>query len=351
MGERRLGRSGRRFRRTRRLTRERRGVAAVVGTLLALLVFFALFGVFLTQYLPLWMTDNEAQFSSQVEASFAQFKSDVDTQYVLGAPPTYGQPFPLSSQSVPLLSQPTQGVLSLAPPSCPTGFNPNGTPVTPTQCAFERISLNVSSSTVTTQNHPYLVSVASSVLKMSLPNRYYTPETYYLEDDAVVQVQPGGHQLLAIPPPLNATDAAGNLSISASFLVMYGSPATITGQGSENVYSGLLFSQTVSSAGRFLYQAKSTSPATSLPFTLVYQIGTQNVCAWYSYLSNFTAMSGLPSSAAKLTVNYASSFTPTAAICYDSSGETYVLTLTFSNVHYATFYYAATLVSLGVGAA
>jgi hypothetical protein len=349
MGARRLGRSGRRYRQSRRLTRERRGVAAVVGTLLAMLVFFALFGVFLTQYLPLWMTDNESQFSSQVEGAFAQLKSDIDTQYVLGAPPTYGEPFPLSSQSVPLLSQPTEGVLSLGPPSCAAGFNPNGTPVAPAACAFERISLNVSSSTPTTQNHPYINAEASSVLSMSLPNRYYTPETYYLEDDALVEVQPGGHQILAIPPPLNATDAAGNLSISASFLVMYGSPQTVVGQGSENVYSGLLFSQPVSSAGRFLFQAKSTVPPTSLPFTFTYQIGTRNVCAWYSYLANFTAISDIPASVAKLTVNYASSFTPTPAVCYDGSGETYVVTLTFSNVHYATFYYAATLMSVGAG--
>ncbi|MCI4354935.1 MAG: hypothetical protein L3K06_06175, partial [Thermoplasmata archaeon] len=58
---------GQRYRRRHRLGKDTRGVVAVVGTLLAMLVFFSLFGIFIEQYLPLWMTDNESSFTSQTQ--------------------------------------------------------------------------------------------------------------------------------------------------------------------------------------------------------------------------------------------------------------------------------------------
>ena len=93
----------------------RRGVVSVIGTLLALLVFFALFGIFLTQYVPLWMTDNESAWTSQTQQSFAQLKSNMDLQVALGNTGLLSVPFVMSSQSIPLIAQPTQGVLSFVP--------------------------------------------------------------------------------------------------------------------------------------------------------------------------------------------------------------------------------------------
>ena len=78
--------------------------------------------IFLTQYVPLWMSDNEAQFTANAAASFGLLKSSIDSQYVLGAPQTYGLPVQISSDSVPLLAQPTQGTLTFLPQICPKGF-------------------------------------------------------------------------------------------------------------------------------------------------------------------------------------------------------------------------------------
>ncbi|HTT25996.1 MAG TPA: hypothetical protein VMH90_03415, partial [Thermoplasmata archaeon] len=105
-----------RRRRYRRL-RGRRGVVSVIGTLLALLVFFALFGIFLTQYVPLWMTDNESAWTSQLQTSFATLKSNMDLQVALGSSGLLATPFVMSSQGIPLIAQPTEGILSFVPNS------------------------------------------------------------------------------------------------------------------------------------------------------------------------------------------------------------------------------------------
>jgi hypothetical protein len=318
---------------------------AVVGTLLALLVFFALFGVFITQYVPLWMTDNEAALSSQAEAAFAQFKSDVDSQYALGAPPTYGTPFPISSGSVPLLAQATEADLSLVPATCAavggSTFYANGTPKVPNDCIFERVAAATSAANHPTVNNPFSNPIPSELLAEQLPNRYFTPQTFYYEDDALIQVQPGGHQILAIPPPLNITNVGGNISVSSSFVNLVGTPGTITGQGSENVYSGLLTYSTISSVGRF-----QSATSSALPFNFTYQIGTRNLCAWDGYLSGLLNASGLSASHYKLT-----NYTLTSTICLNPSQQTYVITLNLININYATVFYAVVQVGLGVGGA
>ena len=190
----------------------------MVGTLLALLVFFALFGIFLTQYVPLWMTDNESQFTAQTATSFAELKEDIDTQYILGGPPTFGSSFTLASNGIPLLAQPTEGTLAFLPTTCPGGFYTKATtsspglygqPASPSYCVFENVTLSVGPG----GSGPYTQHVPSGVLEMLLPNRYYNTQTFYFEDDAVVQSQGGVQQILTFPPPLNVTTINSNLSL------------------------------------------------------------------------------------------------------------------------------------------
>jgi hypothetical protein len=343
--------AGRRYRRSRRL-RGRRGVVAVIGTLLALLVFFALFGIFLTQYLPLWMTDNESQFSAAAAASFAQFKSAVDTQYALGGPQTYGVPFTLSSDSVPLLAQPTQGTLTFLPQSCSGGFYTAttsghnatnlGQPLSPTACTFLNVTIQPGpgGSSYSTQ------AIPSGVLQFALPNRYYTPETFYFEDDAVIQSQSSGYQIMAIPPPLNITHVGGNTTVTTSVLQLYGNSSAIIGQGSEDVYSHLRYSQFLGSNG-----GSPTSPVTTFSF----EVGTQYPCAWSNFLYNLVKnQSGLASLSPvpfnlhpfKMT-GY--SGLPYTGSCFNSASATTVLAFTVTTVSYVEMYLAGVQLTLGVG--
>ena len=334
---------------------------AVIGTLLALLVFFALFGVFLTQYVPLWMTDNESQFATQTAASFAQFKSNIDLQYAIGGPSSLGTPFILSSQGVPLIAQPTSGTLTFVPSTCPAQavtvgattsyysfYTANllpsgktvGQPVNPYRCIFENVTIGYGPGGIGT---PYYQRAASGVLAMNLPNRYYSPETFFFEDDGVIQSQVGGYQIMLYTPPFNITTVASNTTISTSFLQTYGNASTIIGQGAQQVYTHLRYSQFLSSNGK--YNA-GTHSYTNTNFSM--EIGTQYPCAWYSFLSHQMNVSGLPSSDYTLTQNGTAAF---PSSCINSAGTTTIvwLKITAFVVDYVTLFYAGVQLSTNIG--
>jgi hypothetical protein len=336
--------ASRRYRRARRLHHHKRGVVSVVGTLLALLVFFTLFGIFLTQYLPLWMTDNEAQFTSQAAYSFALFKSNVDSQYQFpaGTPQTLGTPFVMSSQGIPLLAQPTQGTLVYLSSTCPSGFYAKGItgataanygqPLNTANCVFA----NVSFSHGPGGSGFYSQHIATGTLEMILPNRYFIGQTFYFEDDGVIEEQQSGQQIMNVNPPLNVTSNGGNLTVTSSLLQLYGNSSTYIGQGSQDVYSHSRYSQAAVSNGIHVLANNSY-----LPFVYSFQIGTQYPCAWSAFLNKTMAISGVAKS------DY--SYTPYSGPCYNPTGVTYDLKLTISNVDYSVLDYAGVQVSLGVG--
>jgi hypothetical protein len=329
-------RTRRHLRRPRRLSHSRRGVVAVVGTILALLVFYALFGVFLTQYVPLWMAQNESTFSNQAEASMALLKSEIDEQYALGAPSTYAAPFTINSAGIPLIAQPTQATLSFLPPSCSAGFYANGTPKNPSACVFEHLFLGLGPGSTAKQNHPYNQTVPTSLLEMQLPNRYFTPQTFVFEDDGLVQMEPVGHQWMAVPPPLNVSHVATNTSVTASFLQLSGNYSVAVGVGSREIYSQLLYTQAVTSSGRF-----ATTGGTPILFNLTFEVGTHNPCGWWTFFSNLVNSSGLSPSKYSLTPSAA----PTASACQNPGGATEVVSLSFLNINYASVFYAGVQLS------
>lgn len=323
---------------------------AVIGTLLALLVFFTLFGVFLTQYLPLWMTENEAAFTSQADLAFSTFKSTVDSQYQLGGPPTVGVPFTLSSGSVPLLAQPTEGILEFLPSGCASGFvvpgdaGVLGQPVVAASCLFVNISLSAgpgATYSASSPTPPFSQRVATGVLEMVLPNRYYNPVTYFYEDDAVIASQPGGYQAMAVNPPLNITrNAAGNTTVSTSLLQLYGNASAVVGLGSQDLYSHYRYSQDVASNGAFVAANKSY-----LPLRFTFEIGTQYPCAWWAFLHQTMGLSGVSSRNWTLTPSAA----PSLATCSNTAGATTVVTLEVWNVNYVQYDFAGVQVSTGIG--
>jgi len=336
--------ASRRYRRARRLHHHKRGVVSVVGTLLALLVFFTLFGIFLTQYLPLWMTDNESQFSSQAAYSFALLKSNVDSQYQFptGSPQTLGTPFVVSSQGIPLLAQPTESTLVFLPSTCPSGFYAKGIagatpanygqPVNSALCVFA----NVSFSHGPGGSGLYSQRIATGTLEMILPNRYYSPQVFFFEDDGVIQTQIGGYQIMEVNPPLNVTYNGGNLTVTSSLLQLFGNASTYIGQGSQDVYSHFRYSQSAVSNGIHVIANNSY-----IPFVYTFQIGTQYPCAWSAFLQKTMQNAGVPGT------SY--TFTPYAGSCANPSGTTTDLTLKVSNVDYSALYYAGVQMSFGVG--
>ncbi len=327
-------------------------MAAVVGTLLSLLVFFALFGIFLTEYLPTWMTDNELAFVGQADTALLQFKSNIDAQSALGGPTVEATSFPLSSQGVPLLAQPTQATLILLPSSCPNGLTtPTGKtyefPVNSTTCVFQTVAFSAAAGTATSL--PFNQSTSTSVLEMELPNRYFTPQTFYYENDAVIQTQAGSHTQIVGPPPFAISKTARNTTISTAFVGLYGNSTVVSGQGSEEVYSQLVTSDRVTSNGLFLAANK-----TAVPFVFTFEIGTRNLCAWYTYVSQLVSSSGVTSSAYALKWYQGSTktwltTTPSSTVCTDDQGYTHILWLKMTGVSYATVVVSSINVHMGTG--
>jgi hypothetical protein len=334
------------YRRSRRLRRDRRGVVAVVGTLLALLVFFSLFGVFLTQYVPLWMEQNESQFSNGLIASLATLKSGVDDQYTLGGIPAYSVPFTVSSESVPLFAQPTIATLAYLS-GCPGGFVAGDVPSSISGCAFEKLAFSSGAKTGT--NNPFGQTAPTNYLQVSDPNRYYPPENYYFEDDAIVGEQSTAHQWMIVPPPFNVTKTPGNISVQASMLILEGNATSFSSVGSKDVTSHLASHVKHTSPGWFL-----TTAGAPRMFNATLTLGVYGMCAWYNFLNNETtyALGAASSSTWSLTITGASgTVTPPLSFstCLGAASITYDLTLVIHSVSYASVYVAQDQLSFNAG--
>jgi hypothetical protein len=300
----------RRRRYRRHIRRSSRGVVAVIGTLLALLVFFALFGVFLTQYLPLWMNENEVAFTEQAEASMAQLKSNIDLQAALQAPPVYQTPFTMNSEGVPLIAQPTVGVLSFIP------FTPG---------VFANVSMNPGPG----EGHMFYQNISLGTVSMYLPNRYYSPQTFSFEDDAVVQSQTQLTQILAFPPTMTVNQTGTSIAVTMSLVQLLGNASQVITTGTQEVSSHFIFSQTYSSNG------------TGLPGSLAasFSLGTHYPCAWATYLNSLLSASNIG----------ASHYTLTPSTCVASNGNVVDVSLSFRGISYFGLVFSEFNLVTGVG--
>lgn len=279
---------------------------AVVGTLLAMLVFFSLFGVFIEQYLPLWMTDNESMFTSDTQTSFAQLKSNMDLQTALQGPAVYATPFTMSSQGVPVLAQPTAGVLNFVPKSSGVFANVSMVPGPGGAAQFYQ---NFSLGTLT----------------MQLPNRYYTPQFFEFEDDGVIQSQSANQQLLLYPPSLTLNSSGNTFGATLSLVQMLGNATQAVSTGTQEVYSHFLFSQVFT----------STPSVGTVSATL--RLGTHYPCAWTRFLETEFANANLGVHA-----------TVSPATCVTQQSASLIV-VTFSGLASFTLVLAEFAINVGVG--
>jgi hypothetical protein len=307
MGEFRVRIGGRCYRRRRRLSHQREGVVAVVGTLLSLLVFLALFGIFITQFLPLWMDENEAQFTGQTQASFADLKSNIDLQATLGAPAVMATPFVMASEGVPLLAQPTPGVLSFIP-------------------AQPGVYANVSVIPGPAGSQPLYQNYSLGVVQMTLANRYYSPQTFEFEDDAVIQSQSAVSQLVLYPPGLAINATGTQVGVTLSLLQLAGNASQTVSTGTQEVYSHYLFTQSY------------TSNASTNIVHAVVKIGTYFPCAWVTFLTNVFGSAG---AGAHLVV--------TPSTCTAATATPALVTATISTLASFTLVVAEAQIVVGVG--
>jgi hypothetical protein len=288
---------------------------AVVGTLLSLLVFLSLFGTFLTFYLPLWMADNESSFTSGVETSLAELQSNMQLQAETGKPPILSTPFTMSSDSVPLLSVPTTATLAFLP-------NTPGTSVSLTIPNFL-----TSGSTYSTN----LGGTLGSLL-ITVPNRYYSAETFEVENGAVIQSAGDANQLVAYPPLFLLQKTGTTLSLSLMLMQLYGNASRLTSPGTIEVYSQLLGNaQTL--------QNLNGVPVSSLTLSVT----THYPCAWSTFFTQSRAIANL--TATQMAVTYTAGYTP----CTLVNGQAKTVTVTITNIATVTLILANVQLSSGIG--
>lgn len=233
----------------RRMRRSRRGVAAVVGTLLALLVFLSIFGIFLTSYLPLWMTDNESAWAVTVENQFGQIDHTMELLYLENKVNWAAQnPVTMSSASVPVFSQPTVGALSFS--------------------ASPMIYTNVTFHMLGSSGWQYR-NVSTGTVGMNLGNRYYVPVTLSLEDGAVVLSQGANQQSLTFQPSYVANFSGTHSNLYLTLFATYGNNSVLNQQGTAEVYTTYSTSQAYSGV-------QGGTP-------VYLNLSTYYPCAWYSY--------------------------------------------------------------------
>lgn len=231
-------------------------MAAVIGTLLALLVFMTLFGIFLTQFLPLWMLDNESAEANLVAGQVGNIKSCLD-DLALKATPGYQCTSPISMQSggVPIFGTPTQATLSFQ--QIPQ--------------LFTTVTFNATGFGAPTIPGNYVFNGTPAQLTVNLPDRYYVPVTYSLTLGAVISSQGGTQQNMLFSPAIVGSNVtASSTSLSMTLYEMYGQSTSISSVGTSEVYASYLESENY----------VGTNTAVNLTMT------TQFPCAWQQFYSN-----------------------------------------------------------------
>ncbi len=300
--------------RLRRLRRSRRGLVAVVGTLLSLLVFLSLFGTFLTFYLPLWMSDNESNFTADIATSMAELQSNMQLQAVTGVASILSTPFTMSSESVPLLSVPTTGTLAFLP----------RTP---------GASVSLSIPNFLTANTPYHQTFGGTLgtLTLTLPNRYYTPTTFEMEDGAVIQYESDTNQLIVYPPAFALQKMGTSLSLTLALTQMYGNATRLTSPGTIQAYSELLGdTQTL----------KNNNTVSVASFFL--NVTTHYPCAWTNFFLNSRSLANVTASQMSVTSVDSSG-------CVATAGQAKTVDVEISNLSTVTLLLANFQVSAGIG--
>ena len=208
-----------------------RGVASTVGTIMAIMVILALLSLITNHYVPVWMKDNESSHMELALTQLGSLKASVDNQ-MLSAEVLYytGNEFAsmsvytaikLGSEGIPVFASPTPGELAIKQDqglvSVETIGNNSGT------------NFNV---TETTKGN----------IGLSVPNRYFVPQTLVYENGAIIRYQNDGEMVVAEPTFLVTNNTvAGNYSYKVAMTIMwlFGVGGT-SGSGMDGINSKLI---------------------------------------------------------------------------------------------------------------
>lgn len=205
-----LTRQGRFSKLRRRAASDRQlAVASTVGTIMSLLVFLAFLSLFTTQYIPVWMTENEAQHGDEVLTQMACIRSATDLLILSGDRDTSSFcAIKMGANGVPVFAAPTAGIITLS-------SREPSVPATDQERADANIvEVNYNDSTTGVPR----AGQSAGRLELYMPNRYFVQQTYAFENGGIVLNQTDG-EWMRVGPHLRA-ERTGNTLVNMSFRIM-----------------------------------------------------------------------------------------------------------------------------------
>lgn len=178
-----------RFRKIRNIRKNKEGVASVVGTIMALMVFLAFLSLFINQWVPVMINDNEATHMTQVINQFGNLKQAIDSLTV-NWPNSEGMNIytavTMNSPGVPLFAAETPGELSLGITNRTGEFG-----------------YNVGEFSVKTSggigSYPDINQSSVGSIKFIASNRQYVTQSVIYENGALMIAQPEGSSIKGSP--------------------------------------------------------------------------------------------------------------------------------------------------------
>lgn len=244
----------------KRLRESEHGVASTVGTIMALMVFLAFLSMFTTQYIPIWMQDNEVQYMNQVENDMSRLKSNIDILVVNNVVDfTLYSPISMVSGYVPVFAEPTHGTLS---------FEPNK--------GMINVTYNYTYNTSTTPPAPvrYSTNFTGGMISLYAPNRYYVAQTIAYENGAIIVSQGPDKQVITGGPPVTVEKKGFYKNFTIALYSLLGQPASGYAEGTKGIYTSLVYVERFNQ--RFYEDWNLTDNVTM-------EIQTKYPKAWYDY--------------------------------------------------------------------
>jgi hypothetical protein len=190
---------------------------AVVGVVVAILLIgliVCVVSIIQTQYIPKWMEQTEAEHMDEVADQFAQMKSAIDTQGVIGS------------------NQPTQHT-SISTISTGITLGSREFPFLMSTRAFG--SLNILPDTsfiVVITDHNGRTSInKSATIQYSSSNAYFLDQSYIYEAGAVILSQDDGDIILTKPTFSVIRENTANISFTIINISKVGEKGSINGYG------------------------------------------------------------------------------------------------------------------------
>ncbi len=289
------------------------GVAATVGTIMTLLVFLTFMGVFTSQIVPAWMSDNESAHMTEAIQQMVSLKSDIDGLIAdfansLVASTPIVVPVTLSAPGIPVFAGPTAGILSFTP-----------------ETISGRPSLNTSYTNDLQDNDGH----TGGELRLYCPNRYYVEQSLIYEAGALIMNQSDGEFIIS-GIGLSVVEFSGSRVVQMTQVSLVGLNKTVGGTGAKVVNANLLYASTME------YESATGE-------NIAITITTKHGNAWASYFRK-----ALNATGADLT--HGDDFAVSNPVKYDFPGiidDYYVVTVTILDV--SMFHHTRASVQLSVG--